>query len=272
MKEQSWKALVVFFIVGGLLLLVALLLSDPSKRREFWITVLQNVALIALTVVLVEVLWSLIGKEPVRTAVGDLQVTLTELRQSVQLLDDSHHSGLRRIYATSGAAGSNEDWMNRLRDSSKAIDLMGYTLHVWTKGSHFEETLADLASSGVRIRILIMDEDNPHLEAFVNHWQIPGLTMESVTAELKAARGAFKTIAERVNSVKPPGALEFRVVKQGLISTQIVRTDSRITAVQYLFHAVASRSPLIDVFGENSSLFQCYSEEFNSMWKLSIAG
>ena len=115
-----------------------------------------------------------------------------------------------------------------------------------------------------------MDENNPHLDALVNHWQIKGLTLESVAAELKAAHGAFKSISDRVGGLKSPCGLEFRTVKKGLISTQIVRTDSRITAVQYLFHAVASRTPLIDASGESSSLFEIYREEFDSMWELGV--
>jgi hypothetical protein len=268
MNLPESRSVVIFFLIGGLLLLVAFLLGDPTKRGEFGVDVLKNIALIVLTVVVVEVLWSLTGNEPVRKAVGDLQETLAELRQSVQLLDDSRKSGLQRVYAASGAAGSHEQWMEHLRDATHSVDLMGYTLHVWTKGANFEETLTHLVASGVHIRILIMDETNRHLDAFINHHQIPGLTPDSVRAELKAARDAFRSVLESISAIDATGTLKLRVLKKGLIVTQIARMDDRITAVQYLYHAVASRTPLLEVFGDKSALFQCYKEEFDSMWKL----
>ena len=142
MNLPESRSVVIFFLIGGLLLLVAFLLGDPTKRGEFGVDVLKNIALIVLTVVVVEVLWSLTGNEPVRKAVGDLQETLAELRQSVQLLDDSRKSDLQRVYAASGAAGSHEQWMEHLRDATHSVDLMGYTLHVWTKGANFEVDLS----------------------------------------------------------------------------------------------------------------------------------
>ena len=131
-----------------------------------------------------------------------------------------------------------------------------------------KETLTHLVASGVHIRILIMDETNRHLDAFINHHQIPGLTPDSVKAELKAARDAFKSVLESISAIDATGTLKLRVLKKGLIVTQIARMDDRITAVQYLYHAVASRTPLLEVFGDKSALFRCYKDEFDSMWKL----
>jgi len=268
MKTEAWKPPVIFGIFGALLLLVAFLLTDATRHREFWLSALQNVALVAVTVVVVEVLWTLVGREPVRAAIQELQGMLSTLRDSVQLLGDSHRTGLRRIYATSGAAGSYEDWMRRLESATRAIDLMGYTMHVCTKGAHFEDTMKHLATVGVQVRVLIMAEDNPELPAFINHRQIKGVSKDTVVTEIKAARSAFKAIAESVSKASAKGSFEIKILKAGLIVTQLVRTDSTITAIQYLYHAVASRTPLLEVYGEDTELFKRYGEEFESLWRL----
>src|SRR5262249_17589358 len=145
---------VIFFIIGILLLGLAYLVAGGPKsaEREFAASTLQDVALIVLTIVIVDVLWGLVGGDPISLAIEELRSTLEELRGSVRLLADSQKTGLTRVVAASGAAGSTEDWMNRLSAARVEVNLMGYSLHVWTRGEHFESTIIRLAKAGVRIR------------------------------------------------------------------------------------------------------------------------
>jgi hypothetical protein len=268
MKPRVWKQLIVFAIFGSLLLWITFLLTDPTKHKDFLISILQSVALIALTIVVVDLLWSMVGKDPVSHEIEQLELKLQELRESVALLNDSHRTGLRRVYATSSAAGSHDDWMKRFRTAIHQVDLMGYTMHICTKGEDFENVMTRLAVGGVHIRVLIMAEDNPELSAFINHRQIPGVTEEAVVAEIKSARDAFKALASTISRQSPNGSFSVKVVRSGLVATQIVRTDSTLTAIQYLYHAVASRTPLFEVWGEDSELFIRYRDEFEKLWEL----
>ncbi len=270
MATQGTKPRVLFLIVGILLLVIAYVLTEVTKRNEFWPSTLRSVALIALTVVIVEFLWSIVGGDPVKASIIQLQNTLAELRVSIQLLDDSHKTGLRRIFSASGAAGSSQDWMNRLKVAGKYVDLMGHSLHVWTKGEHFEKTLVQLAGAGVHIRVLIMAPDNPELTACINYRQIKGITLDSIREEIKASLQAFKAIAAALTGTPSAANLQLRVLKGGLIFTQICRTDSTLTSIQYLYSAVASRTPLLEVTGEDSELFQQYMREFDQIWALAI--
>jgi hypothetical protein len=61
---------------------------------------------------------------------------------------------------------------------------------------------------------------------------------------------------------------EFRTVKTGITLCQICRFDSKLSAINYLYSANASLSPLLYVQGENGSLFQVYENEFNHLWEL----
>jgi hypothetical protein len=128
-----------------------------------------------------------LGGEPVEKAVGELGVTLDGLRTAVLLLQDSKVTGLKRIFAVSGELESHAWWMKRLRKTQKKIDLLGYSLHVWTKGEHFEDLMVARVRAGVDVRVLIMDDTNPNLNAFINEEQIKGISRNSVVEEIKVA-------------------------------------------------------------------------------------
>ncbi|MGC4092945.1 MAG: hypothetical protein QM756_34680 [Polyangiaceae bacterium] len=253
----------LFSLVGALLLYVAYQKTPNDEVPKFLPSVLQNVALIALTVVIVDALWSIVGGDPV----AELQSALESLRRSTKLLDESHKTGLRRVVAVSGAWGGSDDWMDRLKRARSRVDVMGYTLLVLTKGHNFEKVIGDLVARGVKVRFLVMSPNNPHLSAFINHAQIPSLSVSGVKAELDAALAAFSALSTKLNSAN----FEIRKLEAGLVASQIFRVDGATTAIQYLYSVVASRSPILEVHGEGAELFWCYQTEFESLWELAKA-
>src|SRR6185503_10059094 len=244
--------------------------EQPSEKIKFWSSAIQNIAFIILTIVIVDFLWQVVGGEPVSETIKTLGRTLSEMRNAVMLLQDSKETGLHRIFSVSGAFGSHREWMSRLKDSKNNVDLMGYTLHVWTRGQDFEQQIITIVRAGVKVRILIMDETNPNLGSLMNLDQIASISLNSVIEEIKVAKRTFKSIADAVQGTISAGSFEFRVLKKGLVVTQVCRTDSHLTAVQYLYSVVASRSPLIEVRSTESELFKMYMNEFESLWKLGV--
>ena len=105
-------------------------------------------------------------------------------------------TGLQRLFAVSGALGSPREWMQRLKSARSHIDLLGYTLHVWTKGEKFEQEMISLVRAGVHARVLIMDDANSNLPSFVNERQISSISVAAVRTEIEAAKKAFKFIAD----------------------------------------------------------------------------
>ncbi len=270
MKQPTRTPQIVFLLLGGLLLVIAYLLAtlivNPSESTKFWTSSLQNIAFIILTIVIIDFLWQIIGGEPVRETLTALAATLSEMRSSVVLLEDSKKTGLHRLFSVSGALGSHREWMERLKRSRSHVDLLGYTLHVWTRGENFEQEMVSMVKAGVHARILIMDETNSNLSSFVNEPQISSISVDAVQAEIGVAKKAFMSIAATLENETLLGSYEFRTLKEGLVVCQICRTDSRLTAVQYLYSVVASRSPLVDVRGADTELFQVYMEEFETLW------
>ncbi len=193
------------------------------------------------------------------------------MQQYTNLLADSRTTGVIRLLAISGDFGVHGDWMRRLESAENQVDLMGYTLYVWTKGEKFEEEFFNLVQRGVKFRILIMDEKNPFFESFINVYQILGISTPYVRAELQQVQKVFADIGKTIQNMKDPnssGSFEVRTVQKGLIVCQITRTDAEMVVVNYLYSEVGSRSPLMLIQGEESKMFQAYQKEFNRLWEL----
>jgi hypothetical protein len=265
MNRKSTRPRAIFLIIGILLLVISYLTKGTSVGNiDFLSKSLNSLGFILLTVVVVNWLWETLGGEPIAS-------TLVEFRSSVQLLDDSHSSGLHRFIPVSGELGSHGDWMERLKSSQHEINLLGYTLHVWTRGHNFIDEVKNLVRNGVRIRFMIMDDNNPHLSCLVNEIQITHISLEQVKDEIRVVKRTIQKIhddleSEPEGSVK--GSLQLLTVKQGIVVCQICRTDNELTVVNYQWSAIASHSPLLLVRGRDTKLFESYVQEFESLWEL----
>jgi hypothetical protein len=259
MNSKTLKASIAFLIIGGLLLLVAWL-SKSTSGSEFGSNAASDAAFICIAVALLNLIWWIVGGEPI-------EATLTELRRSVRLLEDSKATGVERIIPVSGEFGSHGEWMERLRAANDQIDLMGYTLHVWTRGQNFAGEVVTRIKKGAKVRILIMDPESSHLESLMNTQQIKAISVDAVRAELKTVLNVFQEIKALLPEDKT-AQLEVRTVSKGMIVCQICRTDDEMTVVSYLYSVVASHSPLTSIRGEKSRLFQLYQNEFEQLWML----
>ena len=199
---------IIFLLIGLLLFVISYLLStgqQPSEGIKFWSSVIQNISFIILTVVIMNSLWELLGGEPINLTLNELGRTLSEMRGAVLLLQDSKDTGLHRLFSVSGAWGTHREWMQRLKGSRNTVDLMGYTLHVWTRGENFEDEMRAIVKSGVKVRVLIMGETNRSLSAFVNSDQIASISLNSVVEEIKVAKRTFKSIADSLQAANLTG-------------------------------------------------------------------
>jgi len=266
MQERA-KPRLIILIIGAFALAISYWYASVNNRggAEFWMPAGQTVAFIILTIVIVDFAWSLVGGDPIALSIRELRGLLSDMRTSVKLLDDSRRTGVQRVITPSSDKPAIE-WMEHLSAARNTVDLMGYTLHVWTKSAGFENTVERLVKNGVRVRLLIMAADNPNLSALINEAQINALTTDAVMAEIHAATRAFKAIAGKIATAPQQGSFEFRVLRDGMIVTQICRFDQFLTSIQYLYSEVASRNPLLEISGSDSRLFAVYTAEFESLW------
>ena len=282
-KVQPVQATSIFFIIGILLLVIAFFIQTNS----FISSLLSNAAFVILTVAILNSMWSLLGGEPVSNALAQLDGKVQQsfqsidekvqqsfqsidkkLQQSFQIINDSHATGV--IGLSTSEKLSRAQWAERLKNTQQSIDLMGFTLLTWIKTTNFEGEVLKLVQKGVNIRVLMMDESNPHFGGFINN-DLAGTSVERTQREANDAKRAFMAVQQKIQAnraINAVGGFEIRTVKKGIISCNYCRADVHMIVVNYLYWQQANGSPLILLQqNENeANLFQAYQDEFEQIW------
>src|ERR1044072_8909180 len=218
----------IFAVLGLLLSVIAALVTSKSSK-EFLGDALLTLAFVLLTVVVIQLLWGALGGEPIETA-------LDNLRDANTLLEQSWRTGLRGVVPISNDLCTYEGWMKLLRGAKSDVDLMGYTLMIWTQGHGFEDAVIALVRSGRSFRVLVMDDGHPQFAGSLEPGGLPLPTSkESTIANLQTALNAFGSIQrklEREGDVS--GGFEMRKVKRGTNKCHLCRIDERMLVVHYL--------------------------------------
>jgi len=263
---------VVFLIIGALVAIISFLIKpEGSQDREFWSDAVLNLALVLIAVTLLDWLWHLAGGEPLSQSVSELKTNLdlfnSRVQASTQLLADGNATGLQRLVLRSSDLITPEGWMKRLGSAKEKVDLMGYTLHVWTKGADFEgEVLRLVHEKQARVRMLVMDKNNPLFTSFINPDKF---TVAFSRAELDEVEACANRMSQKALESRSKGSFEFRTVRTGVIPCQICRTDDEMTLIPYLYSVIASLSPLLLIRGgQTSRLFVTFANEFEELWRL----
>jgi hypothetical protein len=267
MKRSEWQRFILFLLLGTGLLVAAYYTTPADKHREFPSNALISAAFILLAVTLLNFVYWLAGGEPIAAQLERLAV---ELIGSFAVLKDTEETGLQRILGTSrDFERKGDNWMGRLISARRNVDLMGYSLLVWSTGRDFQSELIALLNRGVNVRVLIMDPSNPHFAALVNHYQIPAVKdIEAVKGEVTRAIAVFDAVADAAPTGNRTGKFEFRRICTGLVVCQICRIDDWLAAIPYLYSVVAAESPLLQIRGAGTDLFRWYTREFESLWDL----
>jgi hypothetical protein len=270
--NKTARAIIIFLLFGVLLFVIAYLLQ-VLQANAFLSSAFFNAAFVILAVVILNVLWALLGGEPVSDAIKQMKDSFqnidAKLQQSFQIIKESSATGVVGL-SVSGKF-SPDAWAERLRNSRQQVDLMGYTLITWINTPHFENNVLKLVQKGVKIRILILDETNPHFDSFINS-HLAGTSKDSTRIELKVAQEAFENIRQNVQKSKTAnssGDFELRTAREGVITCNICRTDDNMIVVSYMYWQQVATSPLLLILQsqEESNLFQAYQEEFDHLWE-----
>jgi len=267
MRRGEWQRFVLFLVLGLVLLVLAYYATPDDKIKEFRSNALASAAFVLLAVTLLNFVYWLAGGEPIA---AQLERLAGDLVSSFDVLKDTQQTGLQRILGTSrDFERKGDSWMGKLMSAKQNVDLMGYSLLVWSTGRDFHSEVLALLKRGVNIRVLVMDPSNPHFAALANYHQIPSIKdIESVKGEVIRAIAVFDAIAAAAPKGPGMGTFELRKIRTGLVVCQVCRIDDWLAAIPYLYSVVASESPLLQIRGAGAELFRWYTREFDSLWSL----
>lgn len=270
MNRNSVKPYTILMIIGVLLLFISYLVFQKTQsgidpNNYLW-DVIKDTAVVILTIIIVNYLWTSLGGEPLDNSIQKLSESVSNLDNSVKLLEDSKKTGLIRAFGVSGSYGSHTDWMQRFTSTKTHLDIMGYTLAVWTKGNNFENEVVSLAKKGVIIRVMTMDTENPNLFSIINTKHIPSISNEEIFESLKTTLNLFNKLQQKLAEQNLAEYFQLKTLKEGIILSQLCRTDDELTIIPYLYTDIGARSPLLLVKGEQTELFKVYLQEFDKLW------
>lgn len=159
------------------------------------------------------------------------------------------------LYDTAPEYGTDSDWMNTFRQTTKRFDIMGVGLSSWRKNSEFEQVALKKASEGCVIRILLMDPGNPALPDLTN-------TLKVMVVNIENNFQFFERLANQHENIK------VRVITKGTLHLSLSITDQFALATLYMGSKDFGSGPLLKHMN-SSPLYKISLEEFDWYWNAS---
>jgi hypothetical protein len=156
--------------------------------------------------------------------------------------------------------GTSERWLNLLSLASHTFDLSGLSLRWWTKFSGMGTTLLRKAESGCRIRILLMDPDNPALPQLINR-QIKIGGAGHLAQEIRGTHAFYSGLSDQHPNIG------VRLVREGCLTNHVTRSDGEMLVALFLYSQGTSQMPLFEC-SSHSPLFRAIASEFDMLWEV----
>lgn len=253
--ENLW-----FLLVGSVLLVTAwIFVLGPGDNVSVWEmvgTTLMSLAFVVITVVALRGLWWAFGGDP-------LQRSLQALRESAQIVNDSHETGVVRVLSQSQTFGNQAEWIDLLKAARRSgkVDLMGFTLNAWLV-DEFDSTIMNLVRDGVQVRAVLTGPNAWHLTQIKHQYREP----ETVKAEIAATMRRLRAIQSEL-SEDSRKMFAVRTCDDVPIASHMVRVDDQLVYVPYLWCATGPSCPLLRISRVGGGqLFELMVSEFESYW------
>jgi hypothetical protein len=164
----------------------------------------------------------------------------------------------QEFFETSGKFGTDEEWLNLLRQTQAGLDLMGISLAPWRRNAGFRKTAQQKANAGCRLRFLLVHKDNAALHAYTSHpAKVAGLV-----DDIARSTDYYRSLAEECPNV------EVRHLRHEIPHFSLARSDQCAIVIMYLSAHRWNKGPLwrSDI---GTGLYRIVSNEFDQLWDLS---
>ncbi len=144
-----------------------------------------------------------------------------------------------------------------LREANEIFCMSGLALNIWSRIRMVTTELRNKAAEGCKIRIMIMDPENPINHQLVSKNQSSPVLFKQ---DLHKMETLFKDISENQKNI------EFRTIKKGCLHARIHITDSLALYDPYFYNESNDYTPLWEA-KKGSSLYTHCKEEFDAIWE-----
>lgn len=154
--------------------------------------------------------------------------------------------------------GVPEDWLALLDETERDFSIAGINLHDWRRTTDFAEAAARKAQDGCRVRVLLLDPDNPAFSSLINEIELTS-SLNEVRVGLAESLAFFQRLADRHETI------EVRTMRRGCPHYNLTVTDHVAVAIPYLFSVRPATSPLLRC-QRGTQLYSTFQRELDSLW------
>ncbi len=152
-----------------------------------------------------------------------------------------------------------EQWGDLLRETENVFEVMGISSGMWRRVKGLGELLTQKAAGGCKIRILLMDEENPALPQTINR-RIEQKSYENVLANNREILKFYLSLAAQTPS------MEVRRIVHGCPHFRLTRTDQLAVLIPYFYGEKVDYTPVWET-PLSSALYALAQQEFEALWR-----
>lgn len=259
-KRRGYPYIVVLIIAALILVVSYFIRPEAITNQSFFYDAILNCGYIIITIVIVNGLWFILGGDPVENSIQDLT-------DSAHLLSDGVSTGIQRHFLSHADFSQSYIWSELLQGAKEHVDMMGYSLHAWTRNNEVKRILVELAKRDVQIRIIVMDTANQHFNAGLNYG-LNSFTQQYMIDEVSFCSEFYVSVCRGLSTEKQKNVQMVRLAN-GFVESQIIRIDNMMYVTPYLYSLNTDDSPLFVLkSGGGRDAFAKYNMEFNMLWDM----
>lgn len=267
MRLFTSRHLALIFVLLGLVCLLTAQLLGPSSVIG---GALVNLGVTFIAIIMLDLLWTTVGGEPLRIAVDKLEGEVQALGHFFELVRDSESSGVRRIVGRSDEFATGSDWQRLLSDAREQVDLCGTAQHGWLKDAEgFKKAILNGLPRGCQYRLLLyapMSQSSPPIHPIRQIIETER-TRSVVTSSNNIESLAFFLSVKESLPDEYRNQFRVHVVDDKVLYNIISRFDNTLLVTQYLYHARSESCPLLEIKGPGTALFETFTTEFELLWR-----
>jgi hypothetical protein len=255
---SPWQVRIIIGFIAALPLVLAFTIF--ATDQNFWRDLVKDFGVVIAGLLVVNLVWSIVGGEPLENAIKalrqELQRTEASLGSFSKLTSSAQAAGLLDVGANSSALQYPPDQLLRVIEHAKTrICICGLTLLLLQENHTLVNGLEMAAKRGVLVQILLASHDNTWLQASNQDAALPGMAgviANTISILKAAARGATQ--------------LQVHALRNKTIMLSLLRFDEIMFATPYLVSTMTSSSPRFMVSGSDSPLFNAWMREFDYLF------
>ena len=247
----------VFLAIGGLTLVLALVVRLLAKEKVGPIagSMVQDVAIVFLTVAVLQVFWTWLGGDPTSQA-------LQEVRDVLDVARDAHTLGVTRLYGTSANLSSAWSHLADRAENGSTILLMSPTLDELVRTQEFADLYPRLLGRQVKIKALMLSPTNPDLWSQERRLHTQP---EYYEQQLDNSLQKLGKLSEQYK-----GSVEVRVLERGTMGWALLQSGDSMLATPLLRTAPERSSPTFQL-SKGKGIFDQLVNEFDALWGMAGA-